>query len=70
MVKTPSTNLQGMQLHSLSWKDSFPTFPGDGNGNSCLGNPVDRRAWRATVSPWGHKRVRHDLATKHQIVDL
>ena len=27
--------------------------PGDGNGNplqySCLGNPVDRAAWRATV---------------------
>ena len=27
--------------------------PGEGNGNqlqhSCLGNPMDRRAWRATV---------------------
>ena len=31
--------------------------PGEGNGNplqhSCLENPMDRRAWRA--SPWGHK---------------
>ena len=25
---------------------------------SCLGNPMDRGSW------WGHKRVRHDLATK------
>ena len=28
-------------------------FPGEGNGNplqySCLGNPMDRGAWRATV---------------------
>ena len=37
-------------------------FPGGGNGNplpySCLGNPMDRRAWRATV----HRvqRVRHN----------
>ena len=33
--------------------------PGGGPGNllqySCLENPVDRGAWRATVSPWGHK---------------
>ena len=31
--------------------------PGEGNGNplqcSCLGNAMDRGAWRAT--PWGHK---------------
>jgi len=41
--------------------------PGEGNGNplqySCLGNPMDSRAYWATV----HRvaRVRHDLATKH-----
>ena len=33
--------------------------PGEGNGNllqySCLGNPMDRGAWRATYSPWGCK---------------
>ena len=32
-------------------------IPCGGNGNplqySCLGNPMDRGAWRAT--PWGHK---------------
>ena len=33
--------------------------PGEGHGNtlqySCLGNPMDRGAWWATVSPWAHK---------------
>ena len=32
---------------------------GGGNGNplqySCLEKPVDRGAWQATYSPWGHK---------------
>ena len=40
--------------------------PGEGNGNplqySCLENPMDRGAWRATVR--GVTRVEHDLATK------
>ena len=40
--------------------------PGGGNGNplqySCLGNPMDRGAWWATVN--GVTRVRHNLATK------
>ena len=40
--------------------------PGEGNGNplqySCLENPIDRRAWQATVH--GVAIVRHDLATK------
>ena len=44
-------------------------FPGEGNGNplqySCLGNPMDRRAWRATVH--GVARVGHDLRTKQQL---
>ena len=42
--------------------------PGEGNGNllqySCLGNPMDRRAWRATVH--GSQTVEHDLVTKKQ----
>ena len=33
--------------------------PGEGSGNpfqdSCLENPMDRGAWWATYSPWGHK---------------
>ena len=40
--------------------------PGERNGNplqySCLENPMDRGAWRATVH--GVARVEHDLATK------
>jgi len=39
---------------------------GEGNGNplqySCLGNPMDRGAWRATVH--GAARVRHDFVIK------
>ena len=42
--------------------------PGEGNGNplqySCLGNPMDRGAWQATVQ-WVTEIERHDLA-KHQ----
>ena len=40
--------------------------PGEGNGNpfqySCLGNPMDSRAWRAAVH--GVAQVGHDLVTK------
>ena len=40
--------------------------PGEGNGNplqhSCLRNPMNRGAWRATVH--GVARVRHNLTTK------
>ena len=44
--------------------------PGEVNGNplqySCLENTMDRGAWQATVHGrgGGHKRVRHDWATK------
>ena len=42
--------------------------PGEGNGNplqySCLGNPMDRGAWWATIH--GVAGVIHDLATKPQ----
>ena len=41
-------------------------FSGEADGNllqySCLGNPMDRRAWQATVH--GIARVGHDLVTK------
>ena len=41
--------------------------PGEGNGNplqySCLGNPMHRGTWQATVHR-DHKKVGHDLATK------
>ena len=41
--------------------------PGGGNGKllqySCLGKPMDKRSL-ASYSPWGRKRVGHDLTTK------
>jgi len=41
--------------------------PGEGSGSplqySCLGNPMDRGIWWATVH--GVVRVQHDLMTKH-----
>ena len=43
--------------------------PGEGNGNplqfSCLGNPWTEKP--GGHSPWGRKRVGHDLATKQQL---
>ena len=45
--------------------------PGEGNGNplqcSCLGDPMDRRAWWARVHEVA--RVRHDLVTEHEPTD-
>ena len=42
--------------------------PGEGNGNvfqdSCLGSPMDKEAWQATVHE--SQRVRHNLAPKQQ----
>ena len=44
-------------------------FPGEGNGNplqfSCLESLTDRRSM-VGYSPWGHKRVEHDLEAKQQ----
>ena len=49
MVKNPFA-VQKTQVQSLSREDRSP---GEQNGNplqySCLGNPMDRGAWRATV---------------------
>ena len=51
VVKNP-TPVQETWVWSLSWEDP-EKIPGEGNGNplqySCLGNPMDRRAWWATV---------------------
>ena len=47
------------------WIPGSGRSPGEGNGNSlqysCLENPMDRGAWRATVL--GSQRVRHDSVT-------
>ena len=48
VVKNPPANAEGMGLIPGSGKSL-----GEGNGNtlqdSCLGKPMDRGAWRATV---------------------
>ena len=61
MVKNLPANAEDVDLIPGSGRS-----PGGGNGNplqySSLENPVVRRAY----SPWGHKRVRYNLATKQQ----
>ena len=46
-------------------------IPFEGNGNplqySCLGNPLDRGGWQATVH--GLQRVRHDWTCRHLLQD-
>ena len=45
--------LPGKSFALICSLPDLPRFPGEGNGNplqySCLGNPMDRRAWWATV---------------------
>ena len=61
MVKNPPANAGDTGSIPASGK-----FSGEADGNqlqySCLGNPMDRRAWQATVH--GIARVGHDLVTK------
>ena len=58
----------------LSLISGLERFPGEGNGNqlqySCLGNPMDREAWWATVHEIAI--LEHDLAfiTETQAQDI
>ena len=65
-IKSPSASVGDMSSIPESGRS-----PGEGNGNplqySCLGNPMDRGAWRATVMR--SQRVRQDLATQQQQMD-
>ena len=51
VVKNPPANVR--DTRDLGLIPGSGRFPGEGNGNpfqcSCLGNPMDRRAWQATV---------------------
>ena len=55
MVKNPPDNVRDMALIQ-----GLRRSPGEGNGNtlqySCLGNPMDRGSWWATVHG-GHKEL-------------
>ena len=57
MIKNPPANGADVDLIPRLGRS-----PGEGNGNSpeysCLGNPMDRGAWRATV--FGVARVGHN----------
>ena len=48
VVRNPPVNARGVRLISGSGR-----IPGEGNANplqySCLGNPMDRGSWQATV---------------------
>ena len=61
-VKDPPANAGDMGLIP-----GLGRSPGEGNGNpihySCLGNPMERGAWRATAH--GATKVGHNLATEH-----
>ena len=52
MVKNPPANA-GKTLRDLGWIPGLGSCPGEGNGNplqySCLGKPLDREAYWATV---------------------
>ena len=53
----------------MGWFPGLARAPGEGNGNSlqysCLGNPMEKGAWQATVH-WVAKKVSHNLVTKQQ----
>ena len=57
VVRNPPARKE-MWVRSLGWEDPLE----NGNGNppqySCLGNPIDRGTWRATVH--GVAKSRHD----------
>ena len=62
-VKNPPANAG--DAGSAPWSERSP---GEGNGNplenSCLENPMDRGRHPDGYSPWGRRRVGHNLVTK------
>ena len=62
VIKNPPANAGDMGLIPGSGRS-----PGEQTGNpvqySCLGNPMDRGTG-SLYSPWGCKRIRHDLTTQ------
>ena len=57
---------QEMWASALGWEDSLEKRMASHSSLLAWKNPTDRGAWQAVYSPWGHKRVGHDLSTKQQ----
>ena len=57
MVNNPPVNAR--DIRDTGSIPGSGRHPGGGHDNplqgSCLENPMDRGAWQATLSPWGHK---------------
>ena len=67
----PHSSISKESARNAGDQGSIPRLgrsPGEGNSNplqySCLENPMNRGAWRATVH--GVPRVGHDLVTKER----
>ena len=56
--------MQEMRVQFLGWEDHLEKEMTTQLQYSCLGNPMERSL--AGYSPWGHKRVAHNLATKQK----
>ena len=67
VVRNPPVNARGVRLISGSGR-----IPGEGNGNplqySCLGNPMDRGAWQATVHGVSESDMTEHVHTKTRTV--
>ena len=54
----------------MNWIPRLGRAPGTGNGNPLLHGKSHGQRSQAGYSPWGHKRVGQDLATKQQQTDI
>ena len=57
--------MQETWVQSLGWEDPLEKGMATQSSCFCLGNPLDRGAWRATVHG-GCKRIRHNLVTERR----
>ena len=63
MVKSPPA-MQEMWVRSLGWEK--PLEKEMATHSSILAWEIPWTEEAGRLSPWGHKRVGHDLATKHK----
>ena len=67
VVKNLPANAEDMSLIP-----GLGRFPGEGNGNplqySCLGNPIDRGAWQATVHGFPNKLDKEQLNNNNNTI--